>query len=168
MWVAVLPQIPEHLLLGKGWAISATDFQMMGVDTAFGRQNIDPSQQGLALSGDYHNGPLSVIIPFGIWGIITFFWFAFAGLFVVYRNFRHGDPAYKVINTFLFVNYLVMLLMFIFVGGGMSSDVARFVAPLGLSIAINGGLCRVPQKVPAEAAQRRPNPMLRPRPSFPR
>jgi hypothetical protein len=86
----------------------------------------------------------------------------------MYCNFRYGDPAYKVINTFLFVNYLILLLIFIILGGGMSSDMARFVAPLGLSVAINGGLCRAPRKIPAEATPRQPNPMFQPRPSFPR
>jgi len=30
---------------------------------------------GAELAGDYHNGPLSVIIPFGVFGVIAFVWF---------------------------------------------------------------------------------------------
>ena len=77
MWKALLPQVPPHLLLGKGYAISMEDFEMMGRDVAF--RSVDASQQGLALAGDYHNGPLSVVIPFGIWGVIAFLWFASPG-----------------------------------------------------------------------------------------
>jgi hypothetical protein len=64
MWKGLLPTIPQYLLVGKGYAISMNDYQFMGVDSAF--RSADAGQQALALSGDYHNGPLSVIIPFGI------------------------------------------------------------------------------------------------------
>jgi len=57
---------PQYLLLGKGYGFSAGNFQFMGRDSAF--HNVDPSQQALALSSDYHNGWLSVLLTFGIWG----------------------------------------------------------------------------------------------------
>lgn len=142
MWSALLPQIPKHLLLGKGYAITMEDYQMMGQDTAF--QSIDASQQGLALSGDYHNGPLSVIIPFGIWGVIAFSWFLIAANWVMYRNFRYGDPSMRTINTFLFANYVIATLDFLFLFGSLSDGMAGFAGLLGLSICINRGVCLVP------------------------
>ena len=30
MWKALLPQVPQHLLLGKGYAISQEDWQLIG------------------------------------------------------------------------------------------------------------------------------------------
>jgi len=90
MWKALLPQVPQHLLLGKGYAISQEDWEFMGTDSAF--HTTDSAEQGLALSGDYHNGPLSVILPFGIWGVIAFLWFLTAGGWALHRNFRCGDP----------------------------------------------------------------------------
>src|SRR4029077_2244465 len=110
MWKGLLPQVPQHLLLGKGYAITQEDFQMMGMDTSF--RSADASQQGLALSFDYHNGPLSVVIPFGIWGFVAFCWFLWSTCWVMYSNFRYGDPALKTINTFLFADLIRHVLMF--------------------------------------------------------
>ena len=63
LWTAVLPQVPKHLLLGKGYAISPEDYQSeMGAGAAV--QNTDPGQQALALSSDYHNGPVG---DFALW-----------------------------------------------------------------------------------------------------
>ena len=124
MWKALLPQVPPHLLLGKGYAISQEDYQLMGTDTAF--HSIDPAEQGLALSGDYHSGPLSVILPFGIWGAIAFLWFLIAGVWALHHNRLYGDPALQTVNTFLFTAFLAKIISFIFIFGGLSGDIAGF------------------------------------------
>ncbi|MGA3162969.1 MAG: O-antigen ligase family protein [Verrucomicrobiota bacterium] len=139
MWKALLPQIPQHLLVGKGYAISMEDYQMMSYGSAF--KAVDPSQQGLALAGDYHNGPLSVILPFGIWGVIAFVWFLAAGSRVVYRNYRYSDPSLQIINTFLLASFIVQVVFFLFIFGAFNGDMAKFVSTLGLSVALNGGVC---------------------------
>jgi hypothetical protein len=173
MWEALLPQIPKHLLLGEGYAITMEDFQMMGVGTAgtagTAFQTVDPSQQGLALARDFHNGPLSVVLPFGIWGVIAFLWFMSAGLPVMYRNFRHGNPALRTINTFMWVHYIYLCISFLIFGGSLAVDLMFFSGDLGLSIALNGGVCRpAPQPVreiePSGPAKFSP----RPRPAFQR
>jgi hypothetical protein len=140
MWKALLPQVPSHLLLGKGYAISQEDYQSMGQDSAF--HSIDPAEQGLALSGDYHSGPLSVILPFGIWGAMAFVWFLIAGVWALQRNRRYGDPALQTFNTFLLTAFLVKIIVFLFIFGGFSGDVVGFAGYLGLSISLNGGICR--------------------------
>ena len=169
MWSALLPQIPKHLLLGKGYAITMEDFQLMGQDSAF--QNVtDASQQALALSGDYHNGPLSVILPFGIWGVFAFTWFLWAGLRIMYLNYRYSSPELKTINTFLFTIFTVASLDFVFLFGGLADGMGQFTGLLGLSIAINRGVCRAParppQNVPFNIRLRRhhshPQPALQP------
>jgi hypothetical protein len=148
MWKALLPQVPKYLLLGKGFAITMEDNEFMGSDTAF--RAVDASQQGLALSSDYHSGPLSVIIPFGIWGVIGMLWLLGAGLRVMYCNFRYGDPSVRIINTFLFVYFLCYIINFIFMTGGLSSNMEVFASYLGLSVALNGGVGRpAPQSVQA-------------------
>jgi hypothetical protein len=139
MWKALLPQVPRHLLLGKGFAITHEDYEMMGWNSPF--QTVDASQQGLALSYDYHNGPLSVVLPFGIWGVIVFLWFMAASLRVVYCNFRYGDPSLQTINTLLLAILLFQFGGFMF-GGAFADGMMRFIGPLGLSIAVNGGVCR--------------------------
>ena len=116
----------------------------MGRDTAF--RGIDPGEQGLALSGDYHNGPLSVILPFGIWGAIAFVWFLIAGIWALNRNRHYGDPALRTVNTFLFTSFVAKIISFIFIFGALSSDMAAFAGLLGLSISLNGGVCRLVRK----------------------
>jgi len=173
MWNALLPQIPQHLLLGKGLAISPEEYNEMMGGTALGTLTgeFDPSQNVSALAYDYHSGPLSVILPFGIWGAIAFLWFLAAGFWVMYCNFRYGDPALQTINRFLFAAFLVDVILFMLVFGALSTDMAKFVSFLGLSVALNGGVCRpAPQPVPDretffEQAGALPRPQ--PRPAFP-
>lgn len=148
LWEAVLPQVPSHLLLGKGYAISPEDAQLMGYDSSF--HSIDPADQGLAISGDYHSGPLSVILPFGIWGAIAVLWLMIAGVWALHRNRLYGDPALRTFNTFLFTSFVVKIISFFFIFGALSGDVAAFAGLLGLSISLNGGICR-PVRQPAMA-----------------
>jgi hypothetical protein len=153
MWIALLPQVPEHLLLGKGLAILPEDYNaLMGTELGGAGGKIDASQNPLALSYDYHNGPLSVLIPFGIWGAIAFIWFITASLRVLHANYRYGDPALQTVNMFLFGSFLGALLQFTFVGGGLSADLLKFTGLLGLSVAFNGGLCR-PAPQPARKTE---------------
>lgn len=142
LWESLLPEVPRHLWLGKGYAITESEYAIMAGGQAY--HVIDPSQQGLALASDYHNGPLSVILPFGIWGVIAFLWFIIAGWWALHRNFRYGDPALQTINTGLYVLFMAKTIYFFAIYGALSSDVATFGAFLGLSIALNGGICRRP------------------------
>jgi hypothetical protein len=167
LWKGLLPQVPSHLLLGKGYAISQTDFLAMGV-TAI--RSIDPGEQALALSSDYHNGPLSVILPFGIWGAIAFLWFSFAGIWALHRNYRYGDPALQSINTLLFALFVAKFIAFFVTSGGLSADMVTFAGYVGLSVSLNGGISRPtpqPEATPAQISGRLP---VRPRfqPAFPK
>ncbi len=173
MWKALMPQVSQHLLLGKGLAISPEEYnEMMGTALGSETAGFDPSQDPMALSYDYHNGPLSVLIPFGIWGGIAVLWFLASGLRVTYCNFQYGDASLQTANTFLFVAFLVYTIQFLFLGGGLSNDISRFAGFVGLSIAFNGGVCQPERRpVPAREAFLRPQDALpgsRPRPAFPR
>jgi hypothetical protein len=66
---------------------------------------MDASEGSLAVAGDYHNGPLSTLIPFGIWGGITILVVHLRGITGLYRNLKYGDPQLKVVNIFLFAQY---------------------------------------------------------------
>ncbi|HEV2330665.1 MAG TPA: O-antigen ligase family protein [Verrucomicrobiae bacterium] len=141
MWTALLPQIPKHLLLGKGYAISPEDYDTeMGAGAAV--QSADPAQQALALSSDYHNGPLSVILPFGIWGVIAMVWFFAGSIWVVYRNYRYSPPELKTLNAFLFATYVWAVI--IFYGSSLATGMNVFTGLLGLTVAINRGVRRKP------------------------
>jgi len=136
---AVLPEVPSHLLLGKGYSISQSDFQSM--NSAF--HPISEEDWNAAVVGDYHNGFLSVVMPFGIWGLIGFVWFSIAGIRALYDNFRYGDPALRIVNAMLFALFLTHALIFwspIF--GSLYSDMLTFAGVLGLSVSLNGGIRR--------------------------
>jgi O-Antigen ligase len=156
MWSAMLPQVPQYLLLGKGLAISKEEYnEMMGGSlVAIGAGQFDPGQNSLALSYDYHNGMLSIVMGFGIWGLIAFLWFVFAGLRVTYLNFKHGDPALRTVNALLFILFLTQAGSYLSCMGGLSlaTDIGYFLGFLGLSIALNNGVCQ-PAPRPAQADQ---------------
>ncbi|MDB6123737.1 MAG: hypothetical protein JWQ71_2730 [Pedosphaera sp.] len=134
MWKQVLPEVPRYLLLGKGYSMSASELSM--VRSGMTRENA----AGAALAGDYHNGPLSLVMPFGIWGVGGFIWFLVASLRVLHRNYRYGDPAYQRINTFLLAYFFVKTIIFFVIFGSLYSDMALFTGAIGLSVAINGGV----------------------------
>jgi len=153
IWRDLMPQVPNYLLLGKGYALSEGDFQLMGTSRGVGSGlnaagQLDASQGALALAGDYHNGPLSTIIPFGIWGGFGMAWLIGAALWVVYRNYRYGDPELRVINTFLFALLINVVILFLFVMGAFNNDISNLTKISGLSVALNWGV-RGPQPRPA-------------------
>jgi hypothetical protein len=159
MWQAVLPEVPGHLLLGKGYSISQADFQSMSGDF----HPISGEDWTAAIAGDYHNGPLSVILAFGIWGVVGFLWFLIAGGRALYNNYRYGDPALQTINTLLFAFFLTRVVFFFLIFGSLYSDMAIFAGVLGLSVSLNGGIRRPAAKpVENKTGPRRPAPM-RPR-----
>jgi hypothetical protein len=134
MWKNVLPQIPQYLWLGKGYVISANDLAM--VSTAA----LESGSYGAEIAGDYHNGPLSLIIPFGIFGVIAFVWFLIAGFKALRHNYLYGDPAFSRINRFLLSLFIAKAIFFFTIFGAFSNDFAFFVGLLGLSICVNGGV----------------------------
>ena len=90
------------------------------------------------IAGDYHSGPLSVIIPFGIYGAVAFAWFLWASVRVLYQNYRFGEPGLKTINTFLLAYFVVRIFSFIFIFGSLYSDLVGFCGLIGLSVSLNG------------------------------
>ncbi|MGO8837776.1 MAG: O-antigen ligase family protein [Limisphaerales bacterium] len=169
MWKALLPQVPKYLLLGKGYAFSREDFEVMGTDTAF--SSVDAGQQALALSADYHNGILSVVLPFGLWGLICYVWFMVAGLWVLYCNWKHGDPALQTLNLILFALCLQDFLGFASCVSGLPLNISSpiWAGYVGLSVAMNNGVCRsAPQAVSVKPPAYPTRPFPRPRPAFQR
>jgi hypothetical protein len=134
MWKAVLPQVPEHLLHGKGYNISGDDLFLTQESTYRG---LAARWEGAATAGDYHSGPLSILIPFGIWGLAAFVWLLVAGGRFLSGNFRHGAPELRQINAFLLALFLARIVFFIFVFGTLSGDLYYFTGILGFSVALN-------------------------------
>jgi len=70
------------------------------------RSGLLNNYEGSLVAGDYHNGPLSVLMPFGLWGAIAVAWLLAAGVKVLYDNFRYGDVRLRLINTALLSFFL--------------------------------------------------------------
>jgi hypothetical protein len=147
MWRMLLPEIPKYLIKGKGYAINPNDMFMAFESAARG---FGPGSTGSMAVGDYHNGPLSVIIPFGIFGVIGFLWFMGAALRVLYLNYKHGNQQFRTVNTFLFAAFLAKFLFFLTVFGTLSGELSAFTGILGLSVSLNGGVSQpAPELEPA-------------------
>jgi hypothetical protein len=136
MWHQVMPEIPKYLLRGKGYALDPQDVD--DTDVTFKRSIHNQSWTGALLMGDYHNGPLSVIIPFGIYGSLAFLWFIFACHRLMWRYLKTGAPSLRNINAFILASFAAKTLLFFFVFGSLHSDMASFIGLIGLSVALNG------------------------------
>ncbi len=151
IWKAVLPQVPEYLLVGKGYFTSASDYEQNSVAAFSG--GASAADWSAAQAGNYHSGPLSVAIFFGLWGIIGVLWFFISGTLALYDNYRYGDPALRTVNALIFAFFLAQVLVFLIVFGSLFSDMYKFTGLLGLSVSLNGGIRR-PVRVPAAVADK--------------
>jgi len=134
MWKSVLPEVPKYLLKGKGYSYSADDLFMTQME---GTRAGTVSYQAAAFAGDYHNGPLSVIIPFGAAGMLAFVWLLFAGSRFLYSVYREGPPELRGINRFILALFLARVLLFFFIFGSLTNDLFHFAGLLGFSVALN-------------------------------
>jgi O-antigen ligase len=138
MWKNVLPLVPQYLWLGKGLAINANELANVSMESG---------SYGAELAGDYHSGPLSLIIPFGIFGVIAFVWLLIAGLKVLRHNYLHGNPAFLTINRFLLSFFIAKIIFYIVIFGAFKTDLPFFLGLIGLSICVNGGIAE-PERAP--------------------
>ena len=129
IWRIALPQVPKYLIKGKGYALDSNDLYMASFDATY----------SVALvAQNYHNGFLSLIIPFGIFGLLGFAWFLVASLRYLFMQYRFGNPQFQKINTFLFALFIVKIISFVAVFGHFYVDLPGFIGVIGLSISLNG------------------------------
>jgi hypothetical protein len=138
IWKDALPTVPQHLLLGKGYALSQGELTVASSDAFHYSSDI----QSVDIVGSYHSGPLSVVIPFGIWGVIALLWFWIASLRALYFNYRYGDPGVRTVNIFLLAYFIAKVFEYLIIFGGLNSDMFYFCSIIGLSVSINGGIRR--------------------------
>ena len=166
MWKSLLPEIPRYIFLGKGLTYDANDMAMY---LTMGSQVGGDVGGGSQLASDYHNGPLSIIIPFGIWGVIGFLWFLVASIRVLWKNYKYGEADLRKINTVLISFFIAKTIMFLFIFGGFYSDLAGLAGVIGLNISMNNGIAAKPVLVtepsPVPFNRFRRLPMGRPAPS---
>lgn len=134
IWKQAIPEIPKYLLIGKGYSMDPTAMYL--ADQSARQQG--NYTDAILLNGDYHSGPLSVIIPLGIFGTIGFISFLVASGVFLYRNYRLGDTRLRCINTFFFAYFLCKVVFFFFIFGSLYSDLCSFTGLIGLSVSLNG------------------------------
>ncbi|MEO7299441.1 MAG: O-antigen ligase family protein [Verrucomicrobiota bacterium] len=138
IWKRVMPEVPRYFLLGKGFAVPSRDLEMMAGSSVSTSQSIEIA----ILAGDYHNGPLSLIIPLGIWGVIGFIWFLLASFNVLRQNYRFGSEHLKNLNRFLLVYFLAKTIFFFLFFGSFYTDLFQFTGLVGLSVSLNHGVSK--------------------------
>jgi O-antigen ligase len=151
VWKAVWPDVPKYLVKGKGFAYNGTDFYLSEQAVMRGQYG---AHEPTLISGTYHNGWLTILIPFGIFGLITFLWFCGAALRVIYNNYRFGAPSLKLINTFLLAFFIARLAFYLTIYGEFELDLMLFTGLVGLSVALNGGVrqAKAKERLQAETA----------------
>jgi len=141
MWKTLVPDIPRYFFVGKGYRIGPEDLYLADMATQMGLvENFEVSR----VAGDYHSGPLSLIISFGVFGVIGFLWLMCAGTKVLFRNYRYGAAPLRGINSFLLAFFVAHSLFFLFFFGDIRSDLMVFTGALGLSISVNNGVGKKP------------------------
>jgi hypothetical protein len=139
MWEMLLPEIPRYFWLGKGLAIEIQDFE---TTRAITRGNVNRAQEAAIMAGDYHNGPLTVLINFGIWGALGWLWFLYASVQALLNNFRYGEDSLRKINALLLAYLLGRIVVYFLVFGNFYTDLPSFLGIVGFSLALNGGIAR--------------------------
>ena len=134
MWKAVLPEVPKYLIKGKGYNYSADELFMAQMKSV--RAGTALSEEA-AFAGDYHNGPLSVIIPFGAAGMLTFIWLMVAGARFLYSVYLKSPPELLLVNRFILALFLARVLFFFLIFGSLINELCSFTGLLGFSVALN-------------------------------
>jgi hypothetical protein len=161
MWSIVLPQVPRYLLTPKGLGMDGFDIELT---SDLINRGLAKSQDIAILAGDYHNGPLSILIPFGIWGFAGWLWFLVASIRALWLNYRYGRESLRKANTALLAYFLARLFVFFVIFGGFFSELIVFVGLVSFSLALNGGICTAEapeeEKLESDAIETDPVPAL--------
>jgi hypothetical protein len=141
MWRTLLPEVPKYFFWGKGYALNPTDLYL-GEENL--RRGLGPASEVAILAADYHNGPLSILIPLGIWGAVGFLWFFIAAGRVLYLNYRFGESSLRIINTALLAFFVGRAVVFFLFFGSLDGDMFVFTGLAGLSVSLNSGIRAAP------------------------
>ncbi len=148
MWSVLMEEVPHYVWLGKGYAVNPVDLYLARESQ---KRGFISDFETASIAGDYHSGPLSVLIPLGVFGLIAFIWFLVAGIYAVYRNHRYGLPEYQKLNTFLFAFYLAQVIFYFAVFGAFSSGLYVLTGTVAFSLSLNGGVAEAVRRVTESA-----------------
>ncbi len=162
IWSILWKDVPRHLMIGKGYQSESGDRVLM--ETA-PTESTPPSTETIrVMGGNVKNGPLSVLIPFGVPGTVAFLWFLAAAGWALHKNYARGAADLRGINRVLLGVYWVLVFRFVFIYGTFFSDLPAFCGLLGLAVSLNGGSFCQKQFGGAPA----PSPVLSPTSATPR
>jgi hypothetical protein len=145
IWKASVPDWPKYIWLGKGYSIDPTDLYLSQQAVSRGRASYSEAS---LVTGDYHSGPLSIYIPFGSFGVLALLAFMATSMRGLYLNYRHGPEELRTINRFLYAYFFARVIFFFAAFGAIASDFYMLAGSVGLSVALNKGICRKPVVVP--------------------
>jgi O-antigen ligase len=154
IWKRVTPEIWQHLCLGKGLTASARDYYL---ESQAYRYGIADEYEMTILTGDYHNGPLTLLIPFGIWGMVAFIAFLLAGLRVLWRNRNKGTGWLPNINRVLLSFFITKIIFFFGVFGSFATELFIFTGLVALSISLNGTTGKAAANAPVPSPASKPS-----------
>jgi hypothetical protein len=149
IWRRTWAEAPQYFLRGKGYGLDTRDLEMAQFRSRTRIGSLagdDAIGEGSELAGDYHSGPLTILVPFGLPGVIGVVWFWIAGWRLLVRNYRHGPEELKTINTCLLALYCARVFHFIVIFGSLHAEFGYFTGILGVSVALNGAAVRVPKE----------------------
>ena len=153
MWRLIVPDIPKYFWVGKGFAIDPKDMYFATEGQRFGGSGVESS----IVAGDYHSGPLTVIMPFGIWGVLAFTWFIVSSFRVLWINYKNSEQEMQTTNTFLLCFFVSKTLFFLVFFGSFYVEFVSFASLVGLSVSINRGVGTVRhEQVSVQPARREP------------
>jgi hypothetical protein len=134
MWKYALDDVPRHLLKGRGYTIDPAALAMAFQSESRG---FAERWRWATVTGEFHNGPLSILIPFGLWGAAALAWFLIAVGRMLYRNCVQGDPTLRTVNRMLFGYFLTKVIFFVLLVGTFYLDLAGFCILAGLAVSLN-------------------------------
>ncbi len=146
MWRLLWSQMPQYLWLGKGYVLDPMD--LFFAQESYRRGFIQNYETSM-IAGEFHSGPLSLMISFGLPGAITLGAFLVASFLCLRRNFDRSRPELKMINTFIYAYFLCRVAFYFLVFGDLALDLAYFTGLVGVSVALNGVGDVRPVAVPA-------------------
>lgn len=136
MWSVLWTEVPKYLVVGKGYRLDPADLALFEWARTTHRGHFEDYEEAMVV-GNYHSGPLSVLLSFGISGVLAVLFFWGAGIRMLRENLTRGSPELRSINIALLSFFVAHIVFFLFVFGELSTDLPLFCGLLGLSAALN-------------------------------
>ncbi len=136
MWKVLWDEVPNYLVLGKGYRIDPSDLALFEWARVTNGGHFEDYEESMAV-GNYHSGPFSVLLSFGIPGVLAVLFFWGAGIKMLRENLTRGSPEMRSINITLLSCFVGRVIYFLLVFGDLSGDLPVLCGLLGVSVALN-------------------------------